>query len=180
MRVISGIKKGCKLIEFDGDDIRPTTDRVKESVFNLIQEYVREATVLDLFAGSGGLCFEAVSRGAKSGICIDADSRSVEVIKKNRQKLGFEDVVKIYHTRAEEFLKSDSAQYDIVFIDPPYNKGFIEPVLSLIVSNKKLSDIGIIVIESDNPDKLPEIAGLSILKQRRYGRTTITVYAKNL
>ncbi len=180
MRVISGIKKGCKLIEFEGEDIRPTTDRVKESVFNLIQEYVRDASVLDLFAGSGNLCFEAVSRGAKSGVCIDADIRSVEIIKKNRQKLGFEELVTIYHMRAEEFLKSNSLKYDIIFMDPPYNKGLIEPVLGLVVSDNKLSDDGIIVIESDNPDKLPEVKGLNILKQRRYGRTMITVYTKDL
>lgn len=180
MRVISGIKKGCKLIEFCGDDIRPTTDRVKESVFNLIQEHVRGAAVLDLFSGSGALCFEAVSRGAALGVCIDADSRSVNVIEQNRTKLSFEDSVRICHTRAEDFLKSDKSKYDIIFMDPPYNKGFIKPVLDLIVSCGTLSDEGIVVVESDNPDKLPEVNGLCVLKQRRYGRTEITVYTKDL
>ena len=179
MRIISGMKKGCKLIEFMGEDIRPTTDRVKESVFNLIQEYVADARVLDLFAGSGALCFEAVSRGAKSGVCTDISSESVKVIIKNREKLGFEDLVRVENIGAEKFLKSTEDEFDIIFMDPPYNKGFIIPVIKLIIERNILSDDGIIVVESDSPDDISDIKGVTAVKQRRYGRTDVTVFTKD-
>ena len=89
MRIIAGSRKGHKLIEFEGMDIRPTTDRVKESIFNLIQFYVGGADCLDLFGGSGALSFEALSRGAASCVCVDIDQRSIDVIKKNADKLNF-------------------------------------------------------------------------------------------
>lgn len=178
MRIISGMKKGCKLIEFMGEDIRPTTDRVKESVFNLIQEYIPDARVLDLFAGSGALCYEAISRGAAMGVCTDISPESVKVILKNRDKLGFDEAVKVYNSGAEDFLKKTKDNFDIVFMDPPYNKGFIVPVIEMIVERNILSDNGIIVVESDNPDAIPEIYGVTAIKQRRYGRTNVTVFAK--
>ena len=83
MRIISGRKRGHKLLEFEGEDVRPTTDRVKESVFNLIQGFVPDAVCLDMFAGSGALSFEAISRGAQKAVCIDSDKRSIDIIKKN-------------------------------------------------------------------------------------------------
>ncbi len=179
MRIISGIKKGCKLLDFDGDDIRPTTDRVKESVFNLIQDYVSGARVLDVFAGSGALCFEAVSRGAAHGVCIDKSADSAALIKRNREKLGFNELVDVFCTDCKSYIKSTSEVFDIIFMDPPYNKGFIVPVIELIAEKGILSENGIIVVESDNPDKLPEIKSVCEIKKRRYGRTDITVFALN-
>jgi len=178
MRIISGIKKGAKLIEFSGEDIRPTTDRVKESLFNLIQEFVADANVLDLFAGSGALCFEAISRGAKHGVCTDKAKESVAVILKNRDKLDFSDLVEVINIDAEGYLSRTSDKFDIIFMDPPYNKGFIEPALQQIVKRDILTDGGIIVVESDSPDEIILPAGLKAIKERRYGRTNVTVFEK--
>ncbi|MCC8169074.1 MAG: 16S rRNA (guanine(966)-N(2))-methyltransferase RsmD [Oscillospiraceae bacterium] len=177
MRIISGIRYGHKLIEFKGDDIRPTTDRVKESVFNIIQSHVIDADVLDMFSGSGALSFEAISRGANRAVCIDKDKRSVEVIRKNAQDLDFTDKCEIINASCFDYMARTDEKFDIIFLDPPYNKGFIEPVLEGIVENELLRDGGIVVLESDNTDYHREIRGLELLKQHRYGRTYITVYS---
>lgn len=176
MRIISGIRRGHKLAEFEGEDIRPTTDRVKESVFNLIQNRIADAEVLDMFSGSGALSFEALSRGASRAVCIDMDKRSIDVIKKNAADLGFEDKCKIINASCFDYMASAKESFDIIFLDPPYNKGFIEPVLEGIVEHNLLKPDGIVVLESDNTDFREEPDGLLVIKQRRYGRTYITVY----
>ncbi|MGN0148803.1 MAG: 16S rRNA (guanine(966)-N(2))-methyltransferase RsmD [Clostridia bacterium] len=177
MRIISGIRRGHKLIEFEGEDIRPTTDRVKESIFNIIQSYVPDAAVLDMFCGSGALSFEALSRGAKKAVCIDLDKRSVAVIKRNAEALKFTDKCEIINISCFDYMARAKEKFDIIFLDPPYNKGFIEPVLKGIVEHNLLEKEGIIVLESDNTDYHEEIPGLKLLKQRRYGRTYITIYS---
>ena len=178
MRIISGTRRGHKLVSFEGEKIRPTTDRVKESVFNLIQEFIPGSKVLDLFAGSGSLGFEAMSRGAESCVFVDKDIDSVNVVKQNAQSLKFPDGIKILHVSHDEFLKNSKECFDIIFLDPPYNKGFIEPVLSDISKNMRISEEGIVVLESDDSDMHGEVEGLSILKQRKYGRSYITVYQR--
>ena len=105
MRVIAGIRKGAKLSEFAGDDVRPTTDRVKESVFNLIQEYVSGAAILDMFCGSGSLSIEAISRGADSAVCIDNDKRSIELIRKNIGIVGFSEKCRVIHTSCFDYIE---------------------------------------------------------------------------
>lgn len=177
MRIISGVRRGHKLIEFEGGDIRPTTDRVKESVFNLIQSHIADASVLDMFSGSGALSFEALSRGAERAVCIDSDKRSVDVIKRNAADLRFADKCEIINSSCFDYMERTKESFDIIFLDPPYNKGFIEPVLEGIVKNGLLKDDGIIVLESDNTDYREEAEGLCAVKQRRYGRTYITVYS---
>lgn len=179
MRIISGTRRGQKLIEFEGMDIRPTTDRVRESVFNLIQEFVYGAKVLDLFSGSGALSFEALSRGAESAVCVDIDKRSLEVISENAKKLRFSENVTIVNDSAENFIRKRNDKFDIIFLDPPYNKGFIKPVIEKILEQKILEDDGVIVLESDSVDEHGEMEGFSIIKQRKYGRTFVTVYQKN-
>ena len=178
MRIISGNRRGHKLVGFEGDKIRPTTDRVKESVFNLIQGFVADSSVLDLFGGSGALGFEALSRGARSAVFVDADKASVDVIAKNAAALNFGEAVRILHTPYQEFFKNSSECFDLIFLDPPYNKGFIEPVLADIVKNERLSDKGIIVLESDDTDMHNEFDGLSVIKQKKYGRSYVTVYQR--
>lgn len=174
MRIISGVRRGHKLIEFSGDDIRPTTDRVKESIFNIIQSYVPGARVLDMFSGSGALSFEALSRGAEHAVCLDTDKRSVGVIKKNAENLGFSDKCEIKNISCFDYRGQE--KFDIIFLDPPYNKGFIEPSLTKIVKDGLLFENGIAVLESDNTDFCKEVAGLKIINQKRYGRTYITIY----
>lgn len=177
MRIIAGSKRGYKLIEFSGQDIRPTTDRVKESMFNLIQDFIPDAMVLDLFGGSGALTFEAMSRGAKGGTIVDIDRNSIAVINKNLDALGF-DNVKVLNCEANSFIKSTKDKFSVIFLDPPYNRGFIAPIIEGIVENDLLTDDGIIVLESDFSDEHNDFQGLSILKQRKYGRSFVTVYEK--
>ena len=178
MRIISGIRRGHKLLEFDGFDIRPTTDRVRESMFNLICDYVPGATVLDLFAGSGALSFEALSRGAKSSVLCDVDKRSLDLINSNAKRLNFENMISVNHISYDDFLKRNTQRFDIVFLDPPYNKGFITPCIEMIVSKGTLNDGGIIVLESDSVDFHGEISNIGVLKQKKYGRSYVTVYKK--
>jgi 16S rRNA (guanine966-N2)-methyltransferase len=180
MRIISGIRRGHKLHEFQGKDIRPTTDRVKEALFNLIQAYVPQARVLDMFAGSGALSFEAISRGASFAVLVDSDKRSVELIKKNIDELKFHDMCKVMEESCFSFAENCTDKFDIIFLDPPYNKGFIEPALSTIVKNKLLSENGIIVLESDSTDFKSEFKDIEMIKQKRYGRTFITIYESAL
>lgn len=178
MRIIAGSRRGHKLIGFEGDKIRPTTDRVKESVFNLIQDYVADSRVLDLFGGSGALAFEALSRGAESAVIVDADKDSINVISKNAMSLKFNDNVRIMHITYQDFFRINKEQFDLIFLDPPYNKGYIEPVLESIVKDNRLSENGIILLESDDTDMHCEAEGLEILKQKKYGRSYITVYQR--
>lgn len=178
MRIISGERRGHKLIEFNGDGIRPTTDRVKESIFNLIQEYISDANVLDMFCGSGALSFEALSRGAEKATCIDIDKKSIDVIRKNCASLGYEGKCKIINSSCFDYIKVCKEQYDLVFLDPPYNKEFIEKSLTEIVKNDIVSPEGIIVLESDSTDFHSVFESLELIKQRKYGRTYVTVYKK--
>lgn len=177
MRIISGSRRGHKLYEFEGSKIRPTTDRVKESLFNLIQDFVQNSDVLDAFCGSGALAFEALSRGAKSAVCLDIDSESIALADKNAAALKFEGL-EIKKCDANEYLANTDRKFSLIFLDPPYNRGFIEPVIEKIVGRNLLTDDGIIVLESDNSDCHCEFSGLSILKQKRYGRTYITIYQR--
>lgn len=178
MRIISGTRRGYKLFEFDGMDIRPTTDRVRESMFNLISDFMYEACVLDLFGGSGALSFEALSRGAKKAVICDNDSRSLSLIKRNAEKLKFDTEVRIENISAQQFLEKNTEAFDVIFLDPPYNKGFIKPIIEKIISSDILLDDGIIVLESDHIDEHGEFDGVEILKQKRYGRTFITIYQR--
>lgn len=180
MRIISGTRRGQKLFEFDGMDIRPTTDRVRESLFNLIQDFVYGAKTLDLFGGSGALSFEALSRGAVNSVICDIDKRSLELINKNACTLRFDTQIAVLQKSAEHFIKETKDKFDIIFLDPPYNKGYIGPVISLITEKNILSEDGIIVLESDNTDEHGEFKGLEVLKQRKYGRTYVTVYKTKL
>lgn len=179
MRIISGIRRGHKLFEFEGDDVRPTTDRVKESVFNIIQTFIPDAVCLDMFAGSGALSFEAISRGAKKAVCLDKDKRSIDIIKKNANSLGFSDYCEIINTSCFDYMERSKEKFDVIFLDPPYNKNFIEPVLEGIVKNNLLNEDGIVVLESDGTDFHDDFDGLEMYRQRKYGRTYITVYKKN-
>lgn len=177
MRIIAGRKKGHKLFGFEGQDIRPTTDRVKESMFNLIMDFVPESVVLDLFGGSGALTLEALSRGAKFGTIVDIDRNSVALINKNIASLGFQNV-RVENCDALKFIKKTREKFSLIFLDPPYNRGFIAPVITSILENDLLEPDGIIVLESDFSGEHSEFSGLSVLKQKKYGRSYVTVYKK--
>ncbi len=176
MRVIAGVKRGLKLFDFEGSDIRPTTDRVKENIFNIIAQYVCDADVLDLFCGTGSLGIEAVSRGCANAVFCDSDARSLSLAKKNVCHAGFEAKCVFYQINALEFLKSTNLKFDIVFLDPPYNSGLCESALSLIFEKDILKGNGIAVVERDETDNFsfPEA---NLIKEKKYGRTYINIYS---
>ena len=176
MRIISGIRRGHKLHDFGGYDIRPTTDRVKEAIFSMITPYISGAEVLDMFAGSGALSFEMLSRGAAHAVLVDKDKRSVDVITKNAASLGFCDMCEIVTCSCFDYARRCGRKFDVIFLDPPYNKGFITEAFAAIADNGILSDDGIIVLESDSTDFRDEYDGLEMIKQKKYGRTYITIY----
>ena len=147
MRVISGIARGRKLKEPDSHIIRPTTDKTKESIFNIVQFDIEGRRVLDLFAGTGQLGTEALSRGAKSVVFVDSAKESVNLIRENLKTCGFSDLSGIFAIDALRYLENDE-KFDLVFIDPPYDTLLADRAISLIVKFDKLNKNGIIILES--------------------------------
>lgn len=178
MRVISGTARGMKLQSPKGLNTRPTTDRVKESMFNIISFRIRESRVLDIFAGSGALGIEALSRGADSCTFVDSSRESIVIINENLKKARLDDRAYVISTKVESALSRLADEgFDMIFMDPPYCKGFIEPVLSSIVEKGILGADGIVVVEHDSSDKTPQnIKGLVRSDERIYGGTTISFY----
>lgn len=178
MRVVAGIRRGLKLADFEGRDIRPTTDRVKENIFNIISQYVPDADVLDMFAGTGALAIEAVSRGARSAVLCELSDASAEIVGENLKRAGFGDKCALMKCDCLDFIKRTEEKFDIIFLDPPYNTGLLGKALGAIADGDVLSDRGIAVAECDGPEHPREVAGLDLIKEKKYGRTYILVYMK--
>ena len=158
MRVIGGVARGRKLREPVGISIRPTGDMVKESVFNIIQFDIEGRRVLDLFAGTGQLGIEALSRGAKSAVFVDLKPEAIKLIRENVKICGFTELASVYNRDAIRYICSDET-FDIIFLDPPYNTSLIDKIISKIIEFDKLNLNGIIICEmkADTviPDKFP-------------------------
>jgi|SRR3712207_5265405 len=180
MRVISGSARGLKLNTPVDYDIRPTTDRVKESMFNIIAPYIYDAVVLDLFSGSGALGIEALSRGAKEAYFCDKDPKSVSVTKSNVAKAKLEDRSTVMvgdYTKCIKYISDRGLRADLIFIDPPYYKGLFEEVLSSIVEYDVLERDGILLVEHDYKLPIEHVSGLKIQKEKKYGKTAVTVFS---
>ncbi len=175
MRVISGIARGRKLLSLAGLDTRPTTDRVKESVFNIIMPYVREARVLDLFAGSGALGIEALSRGAAGCTFLENSRDAASVIRQNLANTRLSEKASLVEGDALSFLRGTKEKFSLIFLDPPYDGGFYAPVFSLIAEKKLLEADGILVAEKRAEAMLPIPEGMEVIKDRKYGKTAILV-----
>ena len=176
MRVITGSARGRRLKTPEGMDIRPTTDNVKESVFNIIQFDIEGRRVLDLFAGTGQLGIECLSRGAASAVFIDQSRDAVNIIKENLKTCGLSGTV--LQQDALSFLRS-CGKFDLVFVDPPYDSELYAPVLELINSVDILSDGGIIICESRRERALPELKPpYRKRREYRYGKVKLCVYVK--
>ena len=176
MRVITGSARGRRLKTPEGQDIRPTTDNVKESVFNILQFDIEGRRVLDLFAGTGQLGIECLSRGAREAVFIDADRDAVKIVKENLKTCGFS--APVLQQDALSYL-NNCGKFDLVFIDPPYDADLYEPVLEKINSVDILSDGGIILCESRRETVLPEMRRPYYKKKEyRYGRVKLSLYAK--
>lgn len=177
MRVITGIARGRKLMEPEGLDIRPTTDNVKESIFNIIQFDIEGRKVLDLFAGTGQLGIEALSRGAENCVFVDQSKAAVKLVKDNLKKTQLENG-RVVQGDSISFL-AGREKFDLIFLDPPYATTLLENSLQNIVKFDKLNTGGIIVCESSADIELPELeAPYQRLKTYRYGKVKITVYTR--
>lgn len=173
MRVISGTARGRKLLSLEGLDTRPTTDRVKESVFNIVMPYVRESKVLDLFAGSGALGIEALSRGAEKCTFLENSRAAAEIIRRNLENTRLSEKARLIERDVLSFLAAAQEKYTLIFLDPPYDGGFYEPVLSLIAERRLLQPDGVLILEKRADAEIPMPQGLEILKDRKYGKTAI-------
>lgn len=184
MRVISGEYGGRRLKALDGDNTRPTTDKVKESIFNMIGPYFGGGTALDLYAGSGGLAIEAVSRGMDLGICIEKNFSAIKIIKENIAITKEPDkfiIKKMDANKALLFLKEEKTTIDLVLLDPPYAKQEIEKQIQQMLVYDLLSKDGVIVCETDKSVELPETIGTCVKsRQTTYGITQITIYKQEV
>ena len=175
MRVISGLARGTKLDSLEGLTTRPTLDRVKESMFNIIQNKIEDACVLDLFSGSGALAIEALSRGAKKAYLCDKSKDAVNIIKKNIERTHFNDSASIIN---KDYLKCleelKDKKFDIIFLDPPYESNFAEIALKIIIKKDLLGQDGIVIFETDKNDiKNIEELDINIYDLRKYGRVKL-------
>ncbi len=173
MRIISGKYKGKKLNGFTIEGTRPTMDRVKESLFAMIQTNLNEAIVLDLFAGSGALGLEAISNGAKKCYLIDNNEEAIKTIKANSTNI--KEDLNIIHTDYKKFLKQIDQKFDIIFLDPPYQSNQLNKALKIIEERDLLKEKGIVVCEYE---KIPPTTNLKLLKEKNYGPKTIKIYGK--
>ncbi len=176
MRVITGTARGRKLETLSGDDVRPTTDVVKEAVFSIIQFSIEGRAFLDAFAGSGQMGIEALSRGAKTASFLDSSRNSINIIKKNLKTTGLSDKAIVRNTDTIGFLSSTSECFDIIFLDPPYKTGLLEQALEKAVN--VVSKSGYIVCEHPKEEELPaEVGDFAVKKNYQYGKIRITIYS---
>lgn len=180
MRVIAGKKKGFHLAPVPGKSTRPTADKVKESIFNIIGPYFDGGQVLDLYAGTGNLGIEALSRGADHSVFIDANRKAVGVILRNLEATDFLSQAEVYTNdanRALQILIKKQAQYDLIFLDPPYREQKIESQLAVIGDHGLLKKRGIIIAEHDADQYFPDhIGNLYNVRRIVYGDTGVTLY----
>ena len=176
MRVITGTARGCTLLTLSGDDVvRPTTDRVKEAMFSILQFELEGRRVLDLFGGCGQLGIEALSRGAAECTFVDRDKQAVTVIQKNLAHTGLADRARVLHTDSFAFLKMTPAVFDIVLLDPPYAAGLLQQALALLQG--RVAPGGVVMCELPLGEDLPEAAaGIPLYRRYKYGKTELAVY----
>ena len=181
MRVITGTARGRKLGQLQGMDTRPTTDQVKESIFNIIQFDIEGRRVLDLFGGTGQLGIEALSRGAASCTFVDQRKDAVSLIRSNLKLCQLSDKARVVQGEALSFLSTVREQYHLVFLDPPYQTDLLENAIKKIAEIDMLTENGIIICESPADKVLPELPHpYHKGREYRYGKIKITVYRKEV
>lgn len=180
MRVITGKARGVALKTPEGMTTRPTADRVKEALFSIINFDIPNAAVLDLFGGTGQLGIEALSRGAKSAVFVDAGDAACKLIKENLRRTKLENQGRVVRSDYLQYLASCREKFDIVFLDPPYAEVFLENSLKKLSEIDILQSNGIIVCERPLGKELPrEIPGFIRSKDYKYGKTLLTLYRKD-
>lgn len=161
-----------------GEKVRPTSDKVKQALFNILGDRVPGSSFLDLFAGAGGVGIEALSRGAERVVFVDGDRESLDVVKHNIEQAGFDDQAEAVLSKVEPFLKKRSGPYDIVFLDPPYSLEML-PLLQLVAASGLLKTDAIVITEHFRKQPSPGTAGvLALYREARYGDTVLAFYKK--
>ncbi len=180
MRIISGSLGGRKLKNFKSKHIRPTTDRVKESVFNKLTPYILDAQVLDLFSGTGNLAIESYSRGAKRVVAVENSKKSLEIINDNLRELKISNGIKLIPKEVLSFLKTyEGEPFDIVLIDPPFTKKMAHETMIQVSKSKILNPGGIIMIESSSHEQMDEsYEGLDLWERKSYGDKNVSFFTK--
>ena len=164
------------------DELRPTSSKVKESIFNIVGEKIKGAEFVDLYAGTGAVGIEAMSRGAKMVFFVEADRKRAELIKAMLKDCGCFERAEIIKSKASDFIKKaerDNSKFDIIFLDPPYHGEELEAALSLLADGTLLSDDGIIIAEHTSKKKFPDMIGKLVKKKAyKYGDTMLTLFRK--
>lgn len=176
MRIISGSARGTKLYTLEGLATRPTLDRVKESLFNIIQTELRDCLFLDLFAGSGAIGLEAASRGAKQVILVEKSPEACSVIKKNMEKTHMQDKVILYQESFEQVIKTKLKEtIDIIYLDPPYQTKMASEAITICLTNPFVTQNTKIILETDRKEMQKELQNLpvEVIDKRTYGRATL-------
>ncbi len=181
MRIISGTAKGTKLYSLEGTITRPTQDRVKEAIFNILQNQIRESIFLDLFAGSGAIGLEAASRGAKKVYLCEINKNAINIIKKNIEKTHLEKNIILYQNDFKEVLQTKiSEKIDLIYIDPPYQSNYAVKALEILITKELITKNSLIIIETDRREEIEKeilenekIKGIEIIDTRKYGRATL-------
>ncbi|MCI8700081.1 MAG: 16S rRNA (guanine(966)-N(2))-methyltransferase RsmD [Clostridia bacterium] len=176
MRIISGKARGTKLNTLAGEQTRPTLDRVKESIFNIIQNEIEDTIFVDLFSGSGAIGLEALSRGARKAILCDKSKEAIEIIKSNVEKTHLKEKAEIINTDFEKCLKDIKEKIDIIYIDPPYQTDYILKTLEILEKSNIIKEETKIILETDNEERiLKQIEQLKfeIIDKRKYGIANI-------
>lgn len=180
MRVISGSARGLKLASLEGLDTRPTLDRVKEALFSMLTGSISSAIVLDLFAGSGALGIECLSRGAKEAVFVDSLPAAIDIVKTNVSSARVLDKAEFHQKNALDYLKNSDKVFDLIFLDPPYRSELYESCLNSIIEHSLVNKDSIIAMEWDSEMPRPSVPPqYEILKERRYGRVMITLLTVN-
>ena len=180
MRIISGKARGTKLYTLEGETTRPTLDRVKESLFNIIQEKIVGSSFLDVFSGSGAIGLEAASRGAKEVILCEKDKNAIKVIKKNIEKTHLE--VTLYETSYEKMLEKLDKKLDIIYIDPPYKTNLVYETVNKLINLNLLKTDSLIIVETDEEERVEQALkklNVNIVKKRKYGRVHLIFFNKS-
>ena len=177
MRVITGTARGRRLESPEGMEVRPTSEKVKEAVFSMIQFELPGARFLDLFAGSGQMGIEALSREASGAVFVDAASASIAVVRENLARTGLSDRAQVVMLDAKTYLSAAADSFDLAFVDPPYAESDLTGLLGLLLPHMRPQ--GAVLVETDGRTAVPEsVGGWTIGRQKRYGRTLITCYRK--
>lgn len=177
MRIITGRARGLQLTAPKTYDVRPTADRVKESLFNIIGSRIIGARVLDLFAGTGNLGLESWSRGARQVTFMDESRESLRLVQSNIKKCRAEadcTVLKGNAVQLAERLARAGQRFDLAFCDPPYNKGWVQQILAVLARSPFIEDGGYLIVERANHDALPQLAdGMELVREEKYGETVV-------